>query len=193
MFLAALRAFLKQFWGRRPPLVEQQGAGDPNMALAYLFAEHLGRAPDLPVSLRDVDRRAELVDAVDGSFITGSSLPEVLARLADRLRSVAEITRESLPDPDIPDGLTRVNVTLRLWAGCISAAKTIASETRSGANTPELRASIFAEIDSIADRDAIYRAGVEAAPAFKRLRKQPWSLDGVPARSPVRTRAGPDK
>ena len=46
-------------------------------------------------------------------------------------------------------------------------------------------------IDSRAAQDAVYCAGVEAAPAFKRLRAQPYAMDGVPENSPVRIDASP--
>jgi hypothetical protein len=59
-------------------------------------------------------------------------------------------------------------------------------ETRSGANTRAGRAEAFAEIDALAAVDAVFCAGVEAAPAFKRLREQPFDFDGVLARSAVR-------
>ena len=68
--------------------------------------------------------------------------------------------------PDVTDPVVRLNICLRLWAGCLSAAKTIALETRSGLNTPELRKEIFTtKVDVLASNDPIYRAGVEAAPA----------------------------
>jgi hypothetical protein len=88
--------------------------------------------------------------------------------------------------PDVPGALDRVNVALRLWSGCLSAAKTIALETRSGPNTPAMRANAFASLDALAHGDPIFAAGMEAAPAFKKLRDQPYSLDGVPKDSPVR-------
>jgi hypothetical protein len=84
--------------------------------------------------------------------------------------------------------MERASIALRLWAGCLDAAKTIALETRDGPNSPELRAAAFAQIDSVAETDPIYGAGVEAAPAFKVLRRQSYSFDGVPAGSRVRWR-----
>ncbi len=36
----------------------------------------------------------------------------------------------------MPDCVERLNLVLRLWSGCLSAAKTIAHETRRGENTP---------------------------------------------------------
>jgi hypothetical protein len=109
----------------------------------------------------------------------------VTARSAARALDLAE--RAAAFIPDVPDTKTRVSISLRLWSGCMSAAKTIAEGTRSGPNTAEGRHRVFAEIiDPIAENDPIYAAGVEAAPAFKTRRNQPYILDGVPEGSSVR-------
>jgi hypothetical protein len=88
--------------------------------------------------------------------------------------------------PDLGDQLDRVATALMLWSGCITAAKAVAFETRSGDNSAAGRAQQFALIDELAAQDALYCAGVEAAPAFETQRSQPYSLDGVPQSSPVR-------
>lgn len=75
---------------------------------------------------------------------------------------------------------------LVLWSSCMSAAKTIAYKTRSGVNTPEVRGRIFVGLDRICRGSPLFRAGVQAAPAFKRGRRQRIYLDGVPEKSPVR-------
>ncbi len=80
----------------------------------------------------------------------------------------------------------RKSIGLRLWSGCLSAAKVIALETRDGPNPPEMRAESFQEIDIIADRDSIFCAGVESAPLFKEYNQQCYSFNGVPSTSPVR-------
>ncbi len=155
------------------------------MAVAHIFAQELGPMPQLPGSLQEVGRRAELVHEMDGPFMpTTLELPAFLVELATRLRVIAEVSERFITD--VPDGLTRLNIALRLWAGCISAAKTIANETMSGQNTPERRGEIMRDIDQVAGTDAIYAAGVEAAPSFKKLRNQGYSFDGVPNGSLVR-------
>jgi outer membrane murein-binding lipoprotein Lpp len=158
--------------------------GDWHMEAARLFAEGLGPAPALPGSLADIQRRAEFVHQIDGRFIPNRGDVALFQELGARLAELAEKSRTYMPD--LEDGLARVNVSLRLWAGCLSAAKTIALETSSGPNTPEGRAGLMQGIDAIAAHDPIYAAGIEAAPAFKRLRAQPYSLEGVPPASRVR-------
>jgi hypothetical protein len=157
---------------------------DPSMDIAWLFGTHLCPPQPLPASLRSFQRRAELVHAIDGPFWKDLQLFSLVCVLARRVGEVAELPAPLVPD--VPDPLQRLSIALRLWAGCLDAAKTIAPETNSGPNTPEDRARIMPSIDARATEDAVYRAGVEAAPAFKPLRDQPYSMDGVPDGSPVR-------
>ena len=82
--------------------------------------------------------------------------------------------------------LDQVSIALRLWAGCLDAAKTIALETLSGPNAASNRAAAFSQIESVAKNDPVYRAGVEAAPSFLNARGQPYELEGVPAGAAVR-------
>jgi hypothetical protein len=163
--------------------------GDPNMELARVFAQGLGPAPTLPAPLRAVARRAELVDAIDGSLVTGGNIYELGFQIASRLRRVVEGSRGLVAD--LPDPMERINVVLRLWSGCITGAKVIAHETRSGPNSVEYRRGIVPQIEAIADQDPIYAAGLEAAPVFKILRDQTYSLEGVPENSRVRRHAYP--
>jgi hypothetical protein len=154
------------------------------MVMARVFAEALGPVPALPASLQPITRRAELVDAIDGSLVTtAGDLVDITRQIAQQIRRIEEGSRRFMPD--VPDTMVRINIGLRLWSGCLSAAKTIAHDTRSGPNTPALRGRLMPEIDRIAATDAIYAAGVEAAPAFKRLRGQTYSVEGVPAGSLV--------
>jgi hypothetical protein len=151
------------------------------LALAHGLAE--GRTLMLPNRLDDVERRAEFIHGTDDLLMIGSTPEQQLASLGRRLRSLDDATAEVAAGIE---PLDRIAIALRLWAGCLSAAKTIAFETRSGANTPEERARLFEGIDQVAGGDELFRAGVEAAPLFKRIRGQPFSLEGVPANSPVR-------
>jgi hypothetical protein len=166
--------------------VENVKKYDPNMETALRWANSLSPTSALPASLAEVTRRAELVNAIDGPLPRGPLLLHQLPReeAERRLQEIALVSKEFVPD--IPDDRTRVSMVLRLWSGCLMAAKTIATETLSGPNTPEGREAIFNEaIDPQARVDEVFRAGVEAAPAFKRLRRQAYSFGGVPKESPV--------
>jgi hypothetical protein len=165
-------------------MARPEQSGDPNMVLALHFARTLGPTPPLPESLQRVERRAELVHRIDAPLVAHLDLVDVVGRIATRVRDIIRVTPEFMPD--VEDPIDRLNIALRLWSGCLSAAKTIAYETRSGPNDAALRARIMPEVDTIARGDPIYAAGVESAPAFKRLRGQGYSLEGVPENSPVR-------
>jgi hypothetical protein len=85
-----------------------------------------------------------------------------------------------------PNEKYRKSIGLRLWSGCLSAAKIIALETRDGSNTPKMRAESVQVIHVTADRDSIFCAGVESAPLFKKYSQQCYSFNGVPSNSAVR-------
>jgi hypothetical protein len=162
------------------------------MAIAYAFAQGFGLPPELPASMADVQARASLVKAVNRPFageVFQLDQPLVLLQTAAFASgaSIKTFIDTSAPFlPDVPDPIARLNAVLRLWAGCLMAAKTIADETFSGENTPDDRRENFAMIDEAARNDPIFEAGVEAAPAFKDEMEQHYSFDGVPEDSPVR-------
>jgi len=161
-------------------------AVDPNMYTALQWASELGSSLVLPASLKYVKQRAELVKAIGPVLVRDS----ILLTLSEneksaRLNEVGSLSKTYIPD--VKEDRNRINIALRLWSGCISAAKTIALQTMSGPNTPQKRESIFRNtIDPLAQTDAIFRAGVEAAPAFKSLLKEEYSFEGVPETSAVR-------
>jgi hypothetical protein len=156
------------------------------MDTAIKWANEIGPPRPLPKSLKDKDQRARLVDHIDSKLIQNSLLHELGDKeKAKRLNDITELSRQFISDVNDDDGIK--NLILRIWAGCMSAAKGIALKTRSGPNTPERHNMIFSKkIDIISKTDPIYRAGVEAAPAFKRLRNQSYSFKGVPETSPVK-------
>ena|ERR1700754_187592 len=159
------------------------------MQIALALAAGLASAElGLPAELGDVDARARLVEQADRPLLVdgdGAWRFDVLGAQIRHLAACGAPLLSSVADP-----LDRAAIALRLWAGCLMAAKAIAHETRSGPNTSDGRAAQFAAIDQLAAADPMFAAGVEAAPAFKRLRGQSYALDGVPERSVVRRFAG---
>ncbi len=158
---------------------------DTNMDTARRWANELGPPPPLPPSLQDVGQRAKLVIEINWPLIHGDALERLSTKeKAQRLNDVAGLSGNHMPDVD--DDSDRDNITLRLWSGCLDAAKTIALETMNGPNTPSMRALAFGrKIDPTAQEDPIYCAGIEAAPSFKRLLEEDYSFEGVPENSPV--------
>jgi len=159
---------------------------DPNMDTALQWADQFGPPCQLTLSLFSVYQRAILVNLINNNLVRSDLLNMLsIEEKERRLREVADASKEFLPD--LVDESARLNLCLRLWSGCLMAAKTIATHTLIGPNVPESRERIFSyKIDRIAENDPIYLAGEEAAPAFKRLKSEKYSFNGVPRNSPVR-------
>ena len=163
--------------------------GDPNMETALRWANDLGPSPILPSSLQDVTQRAKLVYTINTPKLANSLFADFHGNLsieekAQCQNTIARLSRAYILD--VTDDKVLMNVSLRIWSGCLSAAKTIALKTMDGPITSENRESIIKQIEHIAQGDSIYRAGVEAAPSFKRLLKEDYSFEGIPKNSVVR-------
>ena len=159
------------------------------MLYAYFWACRLSNE-ELPTSLKDVETRAILIDKIDMPLTVENNTANLLLEYMSqderefRLNKVLGIANSFLLD--IPSEASKKNVILRLWSGCLDAAKSIALETRDGLTSPEIRKSHFYQIDLFARWDLIYCAGVESAPSFKRRRKESYRFEGIPYDSPVR-------
>ena len=177
---------------------------DPNMITAYSWAVGLFQV-DLPSSIIDVEKRAKLVNEINGPLIrrggknyNSHSDIAMLKDLDDngknlRLDSIAQISIPYLTE-QLDDNI-RKNILLRLWVGCIDAAKAIRFTYVAGIKdgivieapiTIEYRQSLFGLIDLLSKTDLIYKAGVEAAPVYKNILQQHYSFNGVPMDSAVR-------
>jgi hypothetical protein len=167
---------------------------DPNMITAYSWAAGLFQQ-ELPLSLTDIEKRAKLVNDINGPLITGKIHLTDNKMLEDldhdekqqRLNEIAEISMSYLTEQF--DNKVRKNILLRLWTGCMDAAKAIRFSYVAGIRdgvvieapiTLEYRKALFRLIDLLAKTDLIYRAGVEAAPEYKKLVKEilfiQWSV-----------------
>jgi hypothetical protein len=111
-----------------------------------------------------------------------------------RLDDISRISMAFLTEQ--MDDKVRKNILLRLWTGCIEAAKAIRFTHVGGIKdgilveapiTHEYHQALFTSLIDLQCRiDAIYRAGVEAAPAYKKLLKEYYSFSGVPSNSIIR-------
>ena len=159
------------------------------MLYAYFWACKLS-IEVLPTSLKDVETRAILIDRIDMPLTVENNTANLLLEYMSqderefRLNKVLGIANSFLLD--IPTEASKKNVILRLWSGCLDAAKSIAIETRDGLTSPEIRKSHFYQIDLFARWDLVYCAGVESVPSFKRRRKESYKFEGIPYDSPVR-------
>jgi hypothetical protein len=179
----------------RVKVTPPQQSIDPNMSIAYECSELMGPIDSIPESLKEVIKRAKYLDFVDKKMIAGSKLWEFNNQ--QQIESfLSNMDKESIPwIYDIADGKQRINITLRLWAGGLDAAKSLRKtyvSVRSDGTVSEeaiisdMRTKAFKEaIDPKASSDPIYYGGVEAAPVLKRLRNEQIFTDGIPSDSPV--------
>ncbi|MGA9154415.1 MAG: hypothetical protein WBZ36_27850 [Candidatus Nitrosopolaris sp.] len=165
---------------------------DINMNTAYYWANKLAGPSHLKITL-DINQQTHLILEIDetvGRYIkydlSGSGLFKNFSETVKEifLNRIDDLVRHYIPGE--MNEKYRKSIGLRLWSSCLSAAKTIALETRAGQNTPDNRTEIFQYLDQIAVQDPIYTAGVESAPLFKKERQQCYSFNGVPLTSPVR-------
>ena len=165
--------------------------GDSNMAIAIQWADELGPAPSLPLSLQKVTQRAKLVNKINTSHTANLAISlnnDNEKKLSNEKKAkcqsaIAILSREYISD--VNDDKILINISLRLWSGCLSGVKIIALGTEDGLNTPETRLSQSRQIEHQIQTDLIYRAGVEAAPFFKKLLGEPICFEGVPKNSPL--------
>jgi hypothetical protein len=167
---------------------------DTNMWTVYSWASELADSSQLTVTI-DINDRTRLVLEINemfGYYISndcksgGTGLFEYFSEIIKEilLNRVDDIVRRYNTQETNEE--YRKSIGLRLWSGCLSAAKVIALETRDGPNSPKMRAESFQDIDIIADRDSIFCLGVESSPLFKKYSQQCYSFNGVPLSSRVR-------
>lgn len=162
---------------------------DPNMRTAREWGWTMLEYPNnivLPPALTP-KVIAEIVHTFDGDLVQADLLQDLNPFEASRrCKFIGSTLNDYFPLPR--DSLTTkvgheyvlASIALRLWSGCISAAKVIALETRSGPNTPDYRKKASKTLLRTAQIDKIFAAGVVAAVEFKKLRKEPHDYSGIP-------------
>jgi hypothetical protein len=159
---------------------------DLNMQTALDWGREFSDMQQLPASLADVSARVKLVQAVNQriSIISLRDMQESERRLflRDVFKACNGLIAERFTENE------KISIGLRMWSGCLSAAKAIAGGTRENANTKWKRETQLLDITQAAESDIIFRTGVEAAPAWKQSISQGDDIffDGVPIDSPVR-------
>lgn len=176
---------------------------DSNMLITYSWAAGLFQQ-ELPSSLMDVEKRAKLVNEINAPLIQGNNRDSLTVNLMlidldskEEDRRLDDIAQNSLTYlTEQMDNKLRKNILLRLWTGCMEAAKAIRFSYVAGIRdgivieapiTHEYRQALFTSlIDLLSKVDLVYAAGVEAAPIYKKLVKEYYSFAGVPTNSIVR-------
>jgi hypothetical protein len=150
----------------------------------------------MPKSLEDPLKRAQFVHFLDANITVGSEFWEYDKEKKQHfLQKMKEESKTYLPD--VEDDNARINIALRLWAGCITAAKTLREKyvfvdvdgtKKEDYYTPLMRENSFRDdVDPLSKGDMLYCAGVEVAPILiKNVRDQPLFVEGVPPNSKVK-------
>jgi hypothetical protein len=159
---------------------------DPNMKTAREWGWTMLEYPNdivLPPALTP-KTIAEIVDTFDGDLVQAELLHKLNPFEAQRrCMHVGAVISGYFTGYTFPsEGAVQytASVALRLWSGCISAAKVIALETRSGPNTVQYRKKASRTLLRTAQIDKVFAAGVVAAVEFKKRRKQPYDFSGIP-------------
>lgn len=160
------------------------------MDKALNWANDIDALPELPLSLKDILVRTELILELDKPFLPRALHDDYFGELTiDRknqcIDQIAQISKKYIYD--VKDERNRANICLRLWAGCLAGAKIIALETIDGPNTPEYRNLANNLIMKIAQNNPIFRAGIKTAVEFKRSRNEKYSFEGIPENSFLRS------
>jgi hypothetical protein len=160
-------------------------AYDPNMQTAYEWARQIKDVSRLPNTLDlNPDRLIDIVEGVQqcigkefaydlenqdqgkdsSGFVKHYPLMEYDEERKSRfLKCIKSINKQYM---DSMDEKEIISISLALWSGCLSAAKTLTAETRSGPNA-QLRERTFEMIDKLSHDRPIFGKGVEIAPLWK--------------------------
>jgi hypothetical protein len=198
------RVFLCDFCLSRMIEAQEQG-GDLTMNILYQWAKELGgNESQMPETIIiDCMNRCHLVQFVNEQLFrirtTNIHFPKILLHPDERQEFVSELeqdvdTVQSILSK-VQNEKQRVNIALRLWTGCICAAKecrrtSVAEHNPDGtakrkiSYTPERRNESFKKIMLTSSEDPIYEAGVEAAPVWELIlnagNNKKMYLDGIP-------------
>lgn len=150
---------------------------DTNMQTAYNWASELADTSNLRLSV-NIPQAAQFANQINellGEYINKdieSSSTGLFKNFSIMTKEVIFHRLDDLCRNQLGDQISenqRISIALRLWSGCISAAKTIALETLDGKMTPDTRRQFFNNVDNVAMTDSIFCLGVESAPAYKKI------------------------
>lgn len=181
----------------------QQEGGDLTMTILYQWAKDFGDIVPVPDSLKlDCMKRCHIV-AVNQQLLkvrtTNVHFPKIFLQpdKKDRFIRILKENEDTIQSilNDVWSDSERGNIALRLWTGCLCAAKecrrTSVSEynpdgtiKRESPYTPEMRNKSFEKIMVTSSKDPVYEAGVEAAPVWELIENaahdKKMYLEGIP-------------
>jgi hypothetical protein len=181
----------------------QQQGGDLSMAILYQWAKEYDDTPKLPELLRrDCLKRCQIVQFVNHQILrlrkANLHFPRILLDPYEKGRfiGIVEENKNALHEAlgGFSSNSERGNIALRLWTGCLCAAKecrgTCATDheldgtvKRESPYSSDIRAESFNKIMITSREDPIYQAGVEIAPVWELIENagpdKKMYLDGI--------------
>ncbi len=152
---------------------------DLNMQIAIQWGRLMCAWHTVPSSLLPIEKRAKFVLEIEKIFPAGY-IPEMPYEDVQRkLSELDELLKKKCKETMDWHEEERIGFCLRLWGGTVIASKAIARGTASGVNTKKIRHILSKYVETEGVKDPIVAAGIDCAPVFKSLRKEPWSLDGI--------------
>ena len=176
----------------------RSGGWDFTMKIIHYWTEELGPLPKLPNSISNPLNRAKLSHCLNEIInIAQKSIsiefPTFLSSAADKNSFIQTVEKDANVTQILYDTTDKKsNIAFRLWAGCVDGAKTTREyymfQGKEIKLTPNDRRIADETIRQESFKDAIYKAGVEAALFFELIEnKHPnRRLDGIPINSSIR-------
>jgi hypothetical protein len=110
---------------------------DYNMQTALTWGREQSLVALLPASLADVGARARFVEVMN-QMLGGRYMPTFdQTKKQAFLQEVLEVAKQHISEQMLDS--EKMSIGLRLWSGCLSAAKTVAGGTRDGPNNSTIR------------------------------------------------------
>jgi hypothetical protein len=159
---------------------------DQNVNEALLFGIKLTlQELKLPPSIeKDIDARATLLRRIN-SDLDFSHFTENIKK-SEYFSKLVKTARSLIPDFSGTDTQI-VGLILRLWAGCISAAKILSDKDATGNMLDaKFRSDASKVIDAYANQDGVYLAGVQSASTYRAIEKEQCIFDGISEESHIR-------
>jgi hypothetical protein len=185
----------------------QQDGGDLTMTILYQWAKECGDIPQFPFLKLDCKDRCSIVQFVNRQLLNIRAInihfPKILLTPDEKERFIRTLEEDEEKTEDSVRGILmdklrdreRKTIALRLWTGCLCAAKecrrtSVSEHNPNGTTkkeshyTPDMRAESFEKIMRTVYEDPIYRAGVEVAPVWELIENaahgKKMHLDGIP-------------
>lgn len=160
--------FLKEIPGQnRIHLDKKSGFKDPN--LEFIYSLGLSYYNDNLILGLNTNTVAQLIDLIDEPLIRYEVMGDLSSKeLEIRLNCINSLGSIYIKNINANK---RVGILLRLWTGCIIAAKTIGINTNRGGSPPlEWRIEGKKIISELMNKDYIFKVGVYAAEELQKLR-----------------------